>query len=543
MSDLWFVGHKVELEEMLHGREKRVRRQAMFLEEMAKQVSGANAAAPAGPVAMATPAAADKALICLTVNMPGPVKVCAASKIICAAALRAIKEIKGTSLLGLYADGYGQEAYISCQAGPIEIKKLTAQIEEVHPLGRLFDIDVIGADASKISREDIGMPGRRCLLCGRPAAECASTRAHSVDELRAAIEDMILSWGRGENKALASSENEDKTFSPVNPADVQNTAIPPLAYRLHRRDIISACAYGAMMAEVHTTPKPGLVDEESSGSHDDMDITSFEKSATALESYFGDCFEAGRMAITKSILSAALPQAGEAGGAKQSPLIELFSELRAYGITAEKDMYEAAGANTHKGLIFSLGFISAAAGVCAAQQARMAYLTGEDTDGCLEYDIDAILETAGLLASPARQEISARGSIGGARVEAADGFPSVRDIALPAYEEALDIGLSANDAGVYALINLIGGVEDTNMAARGGSETAQNMRRKAARIAGKFKAYAQSPDFDEDILQPSEDFIDEVRGLGDEFKKLHLSPGGCADLLAITYFLKMLEQF
>ena len=54
----------------------------------------------------------------------------------------------------------------------------------VQALGRLLDIDVIAPDGGKISRTEIGLPARRCLLCGNPAPVCARSRAHSADAQR-----------------------------------------------------------------------------------------------------------------------------------------------------------------------------------------------------------------------------------------------------------------------------------------------------------------------------------------------------------------------
>ena len=42
----------------------------------------------------------------------------------------------------------------------------------------------------------------------------------------------------------------------------------------------------ALMEELITTPKPGLVDSYSNGAHRDMNFHTFERSAEALEPYF-----------------------------------------------------------------------------------------------------------------------------------------------------------------------------------------------------------------------------------------------------------------
>ena len=49
---------------------------------------------------------------------------------------------------------------------------------------------------------------------------------------------------------------------------------------------IGTQACQALLEEVYTTPKPGLVDLYSSGAHKDMNVDTFEKSARALQPYF-----------------------------------------------------------------------------------------------------------------------------------------------------------------------------------------------------------------------------------------------------------------
>ena len=63
-------------------------------------------------------------------------------------------------------------------------------IEEAHPLGRLFDIDVLDSEGHKLSRPQY----RPCLICGNQAQLCARTRRHTVAEMQAKIEEMLSTW-------------------------------------------------------------------------------------------------------------------------------------------------------------------------------------------------------------------------------------------------------------------------------------------------------------------------------------------------------------
>ncbi|MFW5631079.1 MAG: triphosphoribosyl-dephospho-CoA synthase, partial [Acetivibrio ethanolgignens] len=52
-------------------------------------------------------------------------------------------------------------------------------------------------------------------------------------------------------------------------------------------------AWEALIEEVYTTPKPGLVDTYSNGAHKDMDVALFERSASVFRPYFVRMAEAG----------------------------------------------------------------------------------------------------------------------------------------------------------------------------------------------------------------------------------------------------------
>ena len=81
----------------------------------------------------------------------------------------------------------GDEMIMCIDGNAPLIKKKTTLIEEKHPLGRLFDIDVIDTGGNKLSRSTY----RRCLICNCQAQECSSTRKHSVEEMQDAIEIII----------------------------------------------------------------------------------------------------------------------------------------------------------------------------------------------------------------------------------------------------------------------------------------------------------------------------------------------------------------
>lgn len=90
------------------------------------------------------------------------------------------------------------------QGEPFVLKKDLVYIEENHELGRLFDIDVLSADGSAISRKKVGIPARKCLICTEDAKICARSRRHSVEELNNKISYMIETWRKRDDSGRLS---------------------------------------------------------------------------------------------------------------------------------------------------------------------------------------------------------------------------------------------------------------------------------------------------------------------------------------------------
>lgn len=86
----------------------------------------------------------------------------------------------------------GSEGLFAVDLPPENTKEITCQIEAAHPLGRIFDIDVINPqNHCHISRTALGYQPRQCLLCEKPAKECARARTHSLTELYHKVQNLI----------------------------------------------------------------------------------------------------------------------------------------------------------------------------------------------------------------------------------------------------------------------------------------------------------------------------------------------------------------
>lgn len=137
-------------------------------------------------------------LVCLTVIMPGNVKRNAQSLVVAHAAVEAIQEAFGQSIQWQREQDLstGYEGYYLVDMSMIACKRLACEIEDNHPLGRLFDIDVINTHVEPVSRSVIGREGRKCLLCDQDARYCMRNHTHSRDELQQKIQQMIEAYAQ-----------------------------------------------------------------------------------------------------------------------------------------------------------------------------------------------------------------------------------------------------------------------------------------------------------------------------------------------------------
>lgn len=267
----------------------------------------------------------------------------------------------------------------------------------------------------------------------------------------------------------------------------------PRAAALDARSIGRA-AVRALLDELAVYPKPGLVSFIDSGSHADMTAVHFVSSARSLRGYFTDMAAAGM---------------NEAG----------FDALRRRAVEAEVAMLRATGGvNTHRGAIFTLGLLAAAAGWRVAHGDRGATLGS------------IVRARWGDAIAAHRRDPASHGSAvlrrhggGGAQAEAAAGFPALYHAALPAYRAVVGAGGLSAEAAVQAFFALLACVDDTNLLHRGGGEGLR-FAREAARefLAGGGIRGASGR---ARALDAHRAFVDR-----------RLSPGGCADLLAACLF-------
>jgi len=260
-------------------------------------------------------------------------------------------------------------------------------------------------------------------------------------------------------------------------------------------------AVSALLQELEAYPKPGLVSRVDSGAHTDMDFDLMCRSAKTLLHPFAAIAAAGREA---------------------RPFVISLIPL---GFAAEREMLGVTGGvNTHRGAIFTLGMLIAALARAESAEEPPLGLTPVGVRGVLLETWGEALRCHALSGDPASSHgalVRKTTGAGGARAEAARGFPGVFETGVPVYREALASGMDLHAARIHTLFALMEAAEDTNVIFRGGSGAASFVRRAASEF---LKAGGCTCD----------GWFDRAEKLHRTFVRKNLSPGGCADLLSGT---------
>jgi triphosphoribosyl-dephospho-CoA synthase len=285
-------------------------------------------------------------------------------------------------------------------------------------------------------------------------------------------------------------------------AHTSASATPTAAVSAIRVELLADLAVCALVDEAKLTPKPALVDRRGGGAHNDMDLGMLCRSAHALRPTF-----------------AAL--AARAHG--QAPSQRLREELAAIGRRGEREMLAVtAGVNTHRGAIWTLGLLVAAASIAPldAGPTRIAALAGRVAafpDRYFPYE-----KSHGSL-------VTRRYGVAGARGEARRGFPHVVGVALPALRGVRAAGHPEESVRLDALVALIAHVDDTCLLHRGGHaalQDAQTGARAVLAAGGSATVPGRCA----------------LRLLEAALLHHNASPGGSADLLAGALLLDSLDH-
>jgi holo-ACP synthase/triphosphoribosyl-dephospho-CoA synthase len=261
---------------------------------------------------------------------------------------------------------------------------------------------------------------------------------------------------------------------------------------------LSSLAQQAILAEISLTPKPGLVDRFNSGSHADMNYQTFIDSTAAISPWFGDLVREG-FAFQEDDLTQALPR------------------LRQIGLKMESAMFEATeNVNTQKGIIFLMGLSLFA---CGKLFSNNNHFQAEEFRGIIKGICrDLVQNEMGNISLSGKshgEKMFLKYGFSGARGEAESGFSTVFNFGLP---ELIQAGKFYDESLIKSFLAIAANNNDTNILFRSNSEVL-NRFKNLCRIAW-------------------EDFNTEnYTAVIDVCKQENISPGGSADLLAVTIFV------
>lgn len=270
----------------------------------------------------------------------------------------------------------------------------------------------------------------------------------------------------------------------------------------------------ALVQEAALSPKPGLVDSLNNGAHHDMCLDTFVKSARAIAPF--------------------MPVFAEMGYQHQHlPSEDILSMIRPLGMACEEAMFRATGGvNTHKGAVFAFSLLCTAMGYgYSGEQVQTGIVVDElcktvalFCKGLVARELEqgSKNKTAGFLAYQQH-------GLTGARGEAESGFATVREIGLPLYQGLMEKQTPAEMAQLHVLMNYLAYNEDTNLVSRGGIAGLRQAQQIAMAYLKQNSVFA-----DESLRQ--------LREMDRFFTTRRWSPGGSADLLAVTIFLHDLEK-
>ena len=347
-----------------------------------------------------------------------------------------------------------------------EIKQICEDFEENHPLGRFFDVDLNDHLGNTISSGK----AKLCFFCKvQPAIECRRSNAHEQELLRSFMFSEMDEYCRLRKESQIAKK-------------------------------LASLALRAILYEISLTPKPGLVDKLSSGSHADMDYQTFINSSAVISVWFEELVRAGL-------------------GFREDDLTKALPVIRNIGLQMEKAMYEETGnINTQKGIIFLMGLSLFAIGKLYQEGGLF------DADRFRGIVRNICKDLVGKELGKNADNQGSHGAIvfqkhgfSGARGEAESGFETVFEKGLPMLAGMVEL----NDQSLINCFLAIASTNnDTNILFRGGPEdlaSFQNLCKNAL-----------------------DNFTDEnFAAIGEFCREKNISPGGSADLLAISIFLRL----
>ena len=274
--------------------------------------------------------------------------------------------------------------------------------------------------------------------------------------------------------------------------------------------LLAELAERALRMELDTPMKPGLVGPDSVGAHKDMDYAVMRKGIAAIRPFFP------RMALA-----------------------ETPEELRQLGIDAEAAMLAATGGvNTHRGAIFALGLaLNAALRTLSAAQPPHPAL---DRPAQFAHNEQVMRNSlAQMYQGIYRNQLGDNGlggtqlshggevvrqyGVKGARELASEGYQALFEDWLPYYRNLqisplASLGRNDKMREICTLLRIMATLDDTCVIHRAGYARAQEIKAEASALAEHFD-------------------MDKLKDMCNRYAAEGISPGGAADMLALTILI------
>jgi holo-ACP synthase len=139
----------------------------------------------------------DGVLLQFTVNMPGSLKNNLMIREIFLEGFRSVAgEFTANRILSATSPDRitGPEGFLHIAGEAEDIKRKTCKLEDEHPWGRLWDFDVFTGTDDLLSRSEVDLKERLCLLCSRPAHDCARSKRHELQDLLERIDQIYKKY-------------------------------------------------------------------------------------------------------------------------------------------------------------------------------------------------------------------------------------------------------------------------------------------------------------------------------------------------------------
>lgn len=369
----------------------------------------------------------------------------------------------------------GSDYVISAMTFPTYFLK---ELSDASDTQMLLDLDIFSHHIAHALNASIRFVGTEPAdqLTNRYNELMSETLPRQGIEVR--IVDRLANQGGVVSASLLRRQIEQGCFS----------AVAQLAYPTTIPYVLGFAAADALKQELDLTPKPGLVDKNDSGAHEDMDYDLMNASIAALR----PCF----------IKTAKL------GYQQDLPKIKDIIEI---GLKAEEDMYKATnGVNTHKGALFSIGLATIVASNLYFQHKNIDETALRNNIAAVACQIPNTNGTHG-------NDAVNRFHIKGALQNAQEGWSELFGKWLPFLRQHHDTDDDQHKTLLYIMTTL----DDTNVYHRKGEKTVQSVKKEAIEALNDFS-------------------IERLEEMNTRFVRENISPGGCADMLSLTIYLKFI---